>query len=66
MTPGDPIWYRQTIRGGYGFVNDVPGEFVCATPRRVTILVYLKDGTTTRIHVSPENVRPRDPSAVFR
>lgn len=66
MNPGDPIWYRQVTRGGYGFVNDVPGEFVKATPRRVTIQVFLKDGSKTQISVHPNNVRPRDPQAVWK
>jgi hypothetical protein len=63
---GDPVWYRQAVRGGYDCALDVPATFVRATPRRVTVQVVLKDATTIRIHVSPKNVRPRDPAAVWR
>lgn len=66
MREGDPIWYRQVSRGGYGYVSDVPGEFVKATSRRVKVRVFTKAGTKVEIAVAPYNVRPRDPSAVWK
>lgn len=66
MTAGDPIWYRQTCRGGYGCQRDVPGEFVKATDRRVVVKLWLKDGTRVDVAVTATNVRPRDPAAVWR
>lgn len=66
MTAGDPVWYRQVLRGGYGFGSDVPGVFKRASPRRVVIKVFLKSGATTQIAVHPKNVRPRDPEAVWK
>jgi hypothetical protein len=66
MKAGDPIWYRHVPRGGYGFGFDVPGEFVRATERRVTVRVFKKDGARVDRVVMAHNVRPRDPEAVFR
>lgn len=66
MNPGDPVWYRQFIRGGYGFGQDVPGEFVRATKRRISVRLWRKDGTRVTVHLAPQNVRPRDPDAVWR
>lgn len=60
MKPGDPIWYRQTVRGGHGFDRDIPGEFVRATARRFVIKLWLKDGTRVDVAVTNEKVRPRD------
>ena len=61
LKAGDPIWYRQICRGGYGFDRDVPGEFMHTTPRRVTVRLWMKDGTRVEVVVHPNNVRPRDP-----
>lgn len=66
MRAGDPIWYRQVARGGYGFAQDVPGEFVKRTARRVVAKLWLKDGSRRDVAVAPQNVRPRDPQAVWR
>ena len=66
MNEGDPIWYRQTQRGGYGFQRDVPGEFVRESGRRVTVLLHRKSGEPVQVVVHPKNVRPRDPEAVWR
>jgi len=66
MMPGDPIWYRQTQRGGYGFTFDVPGTYVRHTDRRTIVRLHRKDGTLTTVAVLPKNVRLRDPDAVWR
>ena len=60
MNAGDPVWYRQVSRGGYGYESNVPGEFVRATEKRVIVKVWLRSGGTTEIAVNPANVRPRD------
>lgn len=60
LSVGDPIWFRQTCLGGYGFQRDVPGEFVRYTPRgRTTVSLRLKDGSRRQISVLARNVRRR-------
>lgn len=66
MNAGDPIWYRQEIRGGYGFDYDVPGYFVRRTKKRVVVRLTLKRGGEKDVAVSPMRVRPRDPLAVWK
>ena len=56
---GDPIWFAQTCRGGYGFERDVPGEFVRAHVSRVTVVLYRKLGDPVEVVVHPKNVRRR-------
>lgn len=58
--PGDPVWYRQEMRGGYGFIDDVPAEYVRETAHRITVRVRLVEGGTREIHVKRDNVRARD------
>ena len=66
MNPGDPIWYRHVSRGGYGYEQDVPGEFVRTSAKRVRVRVFRKSGPPVEISVAPANVRPRDPEAVWK
>lgn len=56
---GDPIWFAQTCRGGYGFSRDVPGEFVRRTTKRVTIRLFRKSGAPVKVAVSDKNIRRR-------
>jgi hypothetical protein len=60
LKPGDPIWFCQYYRGGYGWEDQVPGEFVRATPRRVTVRLFTRTGQTVVVHVAPQNVTRRD------
>jgi hypothetical protein len=62
MKAGDPVWYTQIHRGGYGFANKVPALFVRTGKKRVTITVLLRTGGTKQIVVHPNNVSERDPS----
>lgn len=62
LTPGTPVWYRQTCRGGYGFQRDVPAIFVRAYPGSrwvaIDVTIALVDGTAhKRIRVVGSNVR---------
>lgn len=59
FTHGDPIWFRQTCRGGYGWERDVPGLFWERTAKRITVCLTKKDGTHAYVSVHPKNVRPR-------
>ena len=59
LRAGDPIWFAQACRGGYGFQRDVPGEFVKVSRTRVTVLVYRKPGDPVQVVVHPRNVRRR-------
>jgi hypothetical protein len=59
VTAGDPIWYLQTIAGGYDYARRVPGTFLWARPRRWLIELELKDGTRRTVHVLPRKVVPR-------
>jgi hypothetical protein len=61
MKPGDPIWYRPTLRGYSYDEHEIPGEFVRATARRFVIKLWLKDGSRVDVAVTNEKVRPRDP-----
>lgn len=59
LRPGDPVWYRQTCRGGYGQQRDVPCTFVRATERRVVVRVELRTGGAADVAVAHKNVRVR-------
>lgn len=62
MTPGAAVWYRQALRGGYGYIVNVPAVFVSGPTLkgRVRIRVELKSGGTKEISVKAANVRPRE------
>jgi hypothetical protein len=64
MTYGEPIWFRQAQRGGYGFEQDVPGTFVRETAHRIVVRLLLKSGGSTEVAVKPANVRRRFPEQV--
>lgn len=57
---GDPVWYRQTCRGGYGFQRDVPAVFVCQHAKRASIRVHALDGSKKQIAVDSKNLRLRE------
>ena len=61
MNAGDPIWYRQTSRGGYGFQRDVPGIFIrpASIGPRVIVQLERADGIRKDVVVAASNVRPR-------
>lgn len=59
LKAGDPIWYAQTCRGGYGFMRDVPGEYVRSTAKRVTVLLHRRSGDPVQVAVHPRHVRRR-------
>lgn len=59
MKEGDPIWFRQTQRGGYGFQSDVPGRFVRMAGTRAIVLLKKRDGSEKQVAVHPKNVRER-------
>jgi len=57
---GDPIWYLQSVRGGYGWDDQVPGEYLRATPRRVLVQLFTRAGEVVRVFVAAENLTPRE------
>jgi hypothetical protein len=51
------VWYRQTIRGGYGFDRYVPAVFVGYTRRRCRIALERERGDAPiRIAVDPARI----------
>lgn len=58
---GTPVWFRQSVRGGYGYdSHDVPALFVRRTSgKRWCIDLLIKDGRLKQVYVSPSNVRHR-------
>ena len=57
---GDRVSWRREQRGGYGFVEHIPGVVLALTPRKARIRVALRDGTAVERHVDPASLRPRD------
>src|SRR5260221_9838341 len=43
---------RHEMRGGYGYIERVPGEVVAVTSKRIHILVKKLDGTRSEEHTS--------------
>lgn len=66
MKAGEPIWYLQHIRGGYGYDERVPGHFVRATRARYVVRILLKSGAGKNIAVHPLNVCAREKTEAWR
>lgn len=60
---GDLVIWRHEMRGGYGYVERIPGKVVRVTPKRVIIRVERQRGTYTsemvERSVKPEYVERR-------
>jgi len=62
LDPGTPIWYRQSIAGGYGHDGHlVPGVFRHYGNVRVAVVLFDTRTGRHRVYVSPHNVYPRWP-----
>lgn len=65
--PGEPVYWRQVPRGGYGFTQAVPSKVVRVTPKRVVIAALLTTGKTREITVLPTSLyRPSSNEAWTR
>lgn len=58
---GAPIWYLQTVHGGYGRCHVVPGVFARYGNLRVAVVLTDAAGGEHSVYVSPANVYPRLP-----
>jgi len=59
LAPGMSVCWIHNPRGGYGFAMPMDAVIVRVGPRRVRILVPLKDGRQVERVVSPESLRSR-------
>jgi hypothetical protein len=57
--PGQPVMWRHEMRGGYAYVEYIPGVVVRVTPQQVTIRVNRRDGSAVERSVKPEHLKPR-------
>lgn len=57
--PGDPVWWYDQPRQGYGAFRPVKADFVKSNTKTVTIAVYLARGGTKEKRVSPASIKPR-------
>jgi hypothetical protein len=64
IPPGAPIWYRQTVQGGYGHTSLVPGVFERYGVLRVAVVLRDALGHDHRVYVSARNIYPRQPEDV--
>ena len=59
LGPGDRVWYRNEMRGDYGFEIDVPAEVIRETAARVVIRLWPRRGASRVITVKRDSIRAR-------
>lgn len=50
------IWCRE-LRGGYGFIHNIPAEVIGVSKMRVRIRANLAKGGTRDVSVNPKNLK---------
>lgn len=58
LVAGDAVTWRQTLRGGYGYVCEVPAVVLSLGRARVRIAVLTNNGELVRRSVHPASLRP--------
>ncbi len=61
MTPGMAVTWHHELRGGYGYVERIPGRLLELRGERAYIEVTTRDGKPVRRWVKRENVQRREP-----
>lgn len=53
---GQPVIYKRTQRGGYGFVYRIPSVVLAVGPKRVQVEYELERGGMKSVWVDPKNL----------